>query len=154
MARAPDQAEVVPAVANLQQGARAKGLAGEELANTRPLKADHPPLDQESQAPCRVRRMLRELESLGALVKCGALLGRLLAQAREVELAKELEAAAPGGGAGGELAAVPDRARMSSLEFWVRLRASAMSAQVREAWLLLERSRTRWLNCPAALKTP
>ena len=77
-----------------------------------------------------------------------------MAQAREVELARELEAAAPGVGVGGELAEVLDQARMSSLEFWVPLRASAMSAQVREAWLLPERSRTRWLNCPVALKTP
>jgi len=153
LAQALDQAVLVLEVATLQQEARAKGLAGKEPANTRPVKANHSPLDQESEESRRAHRIRREPESLEALVKCGAFPGRLLAQARAVELVGELEAAAPGVGVGAELAGVPDRARMSSLEYWVRLRVSAMSAQVREAWLLLERSRSRCLNCRAARKT-
>jgi len=114
--------------------------------------ANHPPLDRESQDRRKGDRIPREPESLGALVKCGAFPGRLLAQARALELVGELEAAARGVGVGGELATVADRARMRSLEYWVRLRVSGMSAQVREAWLLLERSRSKCLNCQAARK--
>ena len=95
-------------------------MAGKGQANTLPLEANHSPLDQESQAARQLGRMLRELESLGALVNCGAFQGRLLAQARAVDLVGELEAAVPGVGAGGELAGVPDRARMTFLEFWAR----------------------------------
>ena len=120
MARAPDQAVLVPEVETHQQGAKAKGMAGEGQANPRPLEANRPLLDQESQAPCPVGRILRELESQEALVNCGAFQGQLSAQARAVELVGELEAAVPGVGAGGELAGAPDRARMTFLEFWAR----------------------------------
>ena len=98
-------------------------------------------------------RLLQEPESLGALVKCGAFLRRLLARVRGAELVGESEAAAPVVGVGGELAGGPDRARMRSLESWARLRVSAMSAQGKVAWLLLEHSRSRCPNCLAALKT-
>jgi len=117
------------------------------------VQANHPLLDQESEALCRVGRFLQEPESLGALVKCGAFPRRLLARVRGAELVGELDAAVTGVGVGGELAAGPDRARMRSLESWARLRVSAMSAPGKVAWLLLELSRSRCLNCRAALKT-
>ena len=117
------------------------------------MQANHPPLDQESEALCQVGRFRQELESLGALVKCGAFPRRLLAQDQGAELVGELEAAAPVVGVGVELAAGPDRLKMRSLEYWAHLRVSAMSAQGKVAWLLLERSRSRCFNCRAALKT-
>lgn len=153
MARAPGLAVLVPAVETLQQAAKAKGLAGEEPAHSRLVQANHPPLDQESEALCRVGRFLQEPESLGAQVKCGAFLRRFLAQVQGAELVGELDAAVTGVGVGVELAGVPDRPKMRSLEYWARLRVSAMSALGKVAWLLLERFRSRCLNCLAALKT-
>ena len=146
MAQTLDQAVPAPVVAaTFQQGARAKASAGEESEELRLGKANHAPMDQESEDSRQVDRMRPELGSLVALAKCGAFPQRVSARAREVELGAELESVAPvpGVGAGGEPAAVPDRARMRSLEYWVRLRVLAMSAQGKEAWLLLERSRSR-----------
>ena len=73
---------------------------------------------QVSEAVCRAERMRPEQEVLVSLAKLLASLERFLAPGREVLVAAQAGVAAADRGT--EQARVPDRAKMKSMEFWVR----------------------------------
>jgi hypothetical protein len=73
---------------------------------------------QVSEAVCRAERMRPEQEVLVSLAKLLASLERFLAPGREVLVAAQAGVAAADRGT--EQARAPDRAKMKSMEFWVR----------------------------------